>query len=137
MLWHLQIDPASGRTDLEGLRIAAEAADLGLPGPWRIAASRGFLVEGTLTPSQGKGPRYIQMKLKEKGVSASLGQVTEVLDEVSGASQLETAREIVERRYSGFESDVSTRARAYQALLRRGFSHEIARHALLKRPTEI
>ncbi len=49
MLWHLQIDPAAGRTDLEGNRIAAEAADLGLPGPWRVAASRGFLVEGALT----------------------------------------------------------------------------------------
>ncbi len=49
MLWHLQIEPAAGRADLEGQRIAAEAADLGLPGPWRIAASRGFLVEGPLS----------------------------------------------------------------------------------------
>lgn len=49
MLWHLQIDPSAGRTDVEGMRIAADAADLGLSGPWRIAASRGFLVEGTLT----------------------------------------------------------------------------------------
>ena len=49
MLWHLQIDPAAGRADLEGKRIAADAAELGLPGPWRIAASRGFLVEGMLT----------------------------------------------------------------------------------------
>src|SRR5215208_1575570 len=48
MLWHIKIDPAAGRADLEGARIAAEAAELGLPGPWRVAASRGFLVEGTL-----------------------------------------------------------------------------------------
>ena len=48
MLWHLQIEPAAGRVDLEGQRIATLAADLGLPGPWRIAASRGFLVEGPL-----------------------------------------------------------------------------------------
>jgi phosphoribosylformylglycinamidine synthase len=48
MLWHLQIDPAEGRADLEGERIAAEAADLGLPGPWRISTSRGYLVEGSL-----------------------------------------------------------------------------------------
>src|SRR5271168_2445494 len=48
MLWHLQIEPAAGRADLEGERIAALAVDLGLPGPWRIAASRGFLVEGPL-----------------------------------------------------------------------------------------
>src|SRR6476469_9049391 len=49
MLWHLQIDPSEGRTDLEGNRIAAEAGELGLPGPWSVAASRGFLVEGTLS----------------------------------------------------------------------------------------
>src|SRR5215212_7874502 len=49
MLWHLQIDPAAGQADRDGVRIAAEAAELGLPGPWRIAASRGFLIEGALT----------------------------------------------------------------------------------------
>jgi phosphoribosylformylglycinamidine synthase len=49
MLWHLQIEPAPGRPDLEGERIAAEASDRGLPGPWRIATSRGFLVEGPVT----------------------------------------------------------------------------------------
>jgi len=49
MLWHLQIDPAAGRVDPEGRRLAADAADLGLPGPWTIAAGRGFLVEGDLT----------------------------------------------------------------------------------------
>jgi phosphoribosylformylglycinamidine synthase len=49
MLWHLQIDPAEGRADVEGIRIASDAADLGLPGTWRIRASRGFLVEGRLT----------------------------------------------------------------------------------------
>jgi phosphoribosylformylglycinamidine synthase II len=48
MLWHLQIDPAAGLADTVGQRIAAEAADLGLPGPWRVRASRGFLLEGAL-----------------------------------------------------------------------------------------
>src|SRR4051794_5519034 len=48
MLWHIEIRPGAGLTDNEGRRIAADAADLGLPGPWRVAASRGFLVEGPL-----------------------------------------------------------------------------------------
>ena len=48
MLWHLQIDPAEGRTDVEGRRVAADAAELGL-GAWSVAASRGFLIEGGLT----------------------------------------------------------------------------------------
>ncbi len=49
MLWHLRIDPAKGRIDVEGRRIGGDAAELGLPGPWRVAASRGFLIEGELT----------------------------------------------------------------------------------------
>ena len=49
MLWHLQIDPAPGRVDRSGRQIAADAAELGLPGPWTVAASRGFLVEGDLS----------------------------------------------------------------------------------------
>ncbi len=49
MLWHLQIDPAPGRVDRSGRQAAADAAELGLTGPWTVAASRGFLVEGDLT----------------------------------------------------------------------------------------
>jgi phosphoribosylformylglycinamidine synthase len=52
MLWHLRIDPAADRIDVEGKRIAAEATELGLPGPWQVAASRGFLVEGALGPEE-------------------------------------------------------------------------------------
>ncbi len=36
MLWHLQIDPAPGQIDLAGRRVAADAAELGLPGPWSV-----------------------------------------------------------------------------------------------------
>jgi phosphoribosylformylglycinamidine synthase len=49
MLWHLQIDPAEGRTDVEGRRVAADAEELGLSGPWKVSASRGFLIEGALS----------------------------------------------------------------------------------------
>jgi phosphoribosylformylglycinamidine synthase subunit PurSL len=52
MLWHLQIDPAEGRTDLEGRRVMADAAELGVAGPWKIAASRGFLIEGNLSSEE-------------------------------------------------------------------------------------
>ena len=51
MLWHLQIDPAPGRIDLAGRRIGADAAELGMPGPWAVAASRGFLIEGSVDRS--------------------------------------------------------------------------------------
>ncbi|QEH37013.1 Phosphoribosylformylglycinamidine synthase subunit PurL [Aquisphaera giovannonii] len=48
MLWHLEIRPAPGRPDLAGLRLAHEAADIGIAGPWHLAVSRGFLIEGPL-----------------------------------------------------------------------------------------
>jgi phosphoribosylformylglycinamidine synthase len=49
MLWHLEITPNAARTHTEGIRIAADADELGITGPWQVAVSRGFLVEGTLT----------------------------------------------------------------------------------------
>jgi len=49
MLWHLEIQAAPDHPDSTGLRIAQEALESGLSGPWRIVASRGFLVEGNLT----------------------------------------------------------------------------------------
>jgi phosphoribosylformylglycinamidine synthase subunit PurSL len=51
MLWHLQIDPAPGRTDRAGRQVVIDAAELNLPGPWSVAASRGFLIEGNLSRS--------------------------------------------------------------------------------------
>jgi phosphoribosylformylglycinamidine synthase II len=48
MLWHLEIYPSPGHPDLAGKRLSDEAAESGLPGPWSIAACRGFLIEGAL-----------------------------------------------------------------------------------------
>ena len=52
LMWHLQIDPALGSLDRTGVRVALVAAELGLAGPWTIAAGRGFLVEGTVDRSE-------------------------------------------------------------------------------------
>jgi phosphoribosylformylglycinamidine synthase len=49
MLWHIQIEPDPGQVDHVGERLALEAAELGISGPWAIRASRGFLVEGDLS----------------------------------------------------------------------------------------
>ncbi len=48
MIWHVLISPAPGEADREGRRVEAEADDLGLAGPWRVGAHRGFLVEGSV-----------------------------------------------------------------------------------------
>jgi phosphoribosylformylglycinamidine synthase subunit PurSL len=49
MLWHLVIEPAPGLPDRLGERLALEAVESGLAGPWAIKASRGFLVEGEIS----------------------------------------------------------------------------------------
>ena len=49
MLWHLQIRTAENHHDSTGRRLAQEAVESGLPGPWRATAGRGFLVEGRLS----------------------------------------------------------------------------------------
>ena len=46
MLWHIQIEPAPGHADRLGERLALEAVESGLAGPWSIRTSRGFLIEG-------------------------------------------------------------------------------------------
>src|SRR5215469_10433923 len=47
-LWHIEIEPAPGEADHVGERLAHDAGELGLFGPWAIRASRGFLLEGGL-----------------------------------------------------------------------------------------
>jgi phosphoribosylformylglycinamidine synthase len=49
MLWHLEILSSDGHPDLVGSRLSLEAAESGIPGPWKISASRGFLLEGELS----------------------------------------------------------------------------------------
>jgi phosphoribosylformylglycinamidine synthase len=49
MLWHIEIEPVGPHSDHVGERLAAEAEELGLAGPWTIRASRGFLVEGEVS----------------------------------------------------------------------------------------
>lgn len=71
-----------------------------------------------------KGPRAIRMKLLQKGAPA------EVVDErlaslKSDEAQKEAIAELVERRYSGKESQ-----KLYQALVRRGFDPSIVRDYL-------
>ncbi|HXT59530.1 MAG TPA: AIR synthase related protein, partial [Pirellulales bacterium] len=52
MLWEVDIYPAAGQPDLDGLRVAADAADLGLAAELCVAAARGYLVQGRLEREQ-------------------------------------------------------------------------------------
>jgi len=51
-LWHIRINPAPGQTDRHGQRLAAQAIESGLPGPWSLSTSRGFLIEGEISATE-------------------------------------------------------------------------------------
>jgi len=76
---------------------------------------------------KGKGPRYVSEKLRQKGIQMEPGAVRTLLIEVDGFDELDAARKIVERRYPNVTQDRAEANRAFQALVRRGFSFDIAR----------
>lgn len=79
---------------------------------------------------RGKGPRVILQKLKEKGVKIELEQVKVLSQELGITSELEAARAILERKYPTALSDRKVANRAFQALLRRGFSYGVIRELI-------
>jgi phosphoribosylformylglycinamidine synthase subunit PurSL len=52
MLWHIQIKPSPSLPDKLGERLASEAVEFGLAGPWSVETSRGFLIEGEISRQQ-------------------------------------------------------------------------------------
>lgn len=82
--------------------------------------------------TRGKGPAYVRMKLKQKGIHADASEVREMLGDVTGESDIERARKIVEARYPNAANDKTVAAKAYQALIRRGFSFDVARAVLFR-----
>jgi regulatory protein len=79
---------------------------------------------------RGKGAIAVAMKLRQKGVPMDAGAVRELTTAEGFPDELEAARALVERKYPGARADRAQGARAYQFLLRRGFSHDVAMRAL-------
>jgi phosphoribosylformylglycinamidine synthase len=52
MLWHIGIQARPGREDRLGDRLAAEAVEAGLAGPWSVKTGRGFLIEGRISAAE-------------------------------------------------------------------------------------
>jgi regulatory protein len=80
---------------------------------------------------RGKGPTWIRMKLKGKGIHVERGIVEAIMGEVTQSSELSVAKAVVARRYSQVKENPLLAKKALQALLRRGFSFEVAKQALL------
>ena len=79
-----------------------------------------------------KGPMQILGKLKSKGVSINLKEVKSIYGDVSDHSEADQIVRILERRYSRANEDEGIARKAYQGLLRRGFSSDAIRVSLKK-----
>jgi regulatory protein len=86
---------------------------------------------------RGKGPAYIQAKLRDKGIALDNRTIAALQGELTGTSELESAISVVRRHYANAADDKIAAARAYRALLRRGFTGEIARQAINSSATSI
>lgn len=71
---------------------------------------------------KGKGPMQILAKLKQKGVSLELDEVRRLYGENFQEDESEAIQKILKRRYPGYQYDKNQQRRAYQMLMRRGFS---------------
>jgi regulatory protein len=79
------------------------------------------------TAQRGKGPAYIRAKLRQKGIKIDPAQARELFEDSSSESELELARRILETKYPRATENMKERQRAYQGLIRRGISHDVAR----------
>lgn len=85
-----------------------------------------------------KGPAYIMAKLRQKGVLVDMHRARELYRENLG-DEVAKVRSIAEKRYASAldpGADEATRNRAYQGLVRRGFSREAVARCLSRKGDE-
>ncbi len=79
---------------------------------------------------RGKGPNWIRMKLRAKGIAAERREVEALIENAADTSELAVATAVVARKYPLAKSDPLIARKAIQTLLRRGFSYDVARQAI-------
>jgi len=85
---------------------------------------------------KSKGTRTIQQKLKQKGLHLTESELNTILEEDQHTDALKLASHWVRRKYPEYHRDPRERQKAFQGLVRRGFSFDIAKRALSRPPTE-
>ncbi len=79
---------------------------------------------------RGKGSHWIQMKLRTQGITTHRETVGSLIESAAQTTEIDLAQAVVSRRYPTANEDPTVARKAIQALLRRGFSYEIAKKAL-------
>ncbi len=75
------------------------------------------------------GAMRVKQELKQKGIDEAL--VEELLEEYGGEElALENLREVLEKKYPGWQEDEKVRRRAIAAMQRLGYSYELTRRAM-------
>ncbi len=115
------------------LKLLTDLTRMGLVDDARLAK----LIQRTLT-EQGRGPRWVAMKLKMRGLAApERTEETREGTERNTRAGRERAVEWVRKRYSGFNDDHKEKARALAALARRGFGYGEASEILAEAKREL
>ncbi|OFZ70359.1 MAG: hypothetical protein A3K03_04900 [Bdellovibrionales bacterium RIFOXYD1_FULL_44_7] len=81
---------------------------------------------------RAKGSLFIKHKLQQKGIRLSGDDFKSLLVAAGGIDELDMAQSIIKCKYPSARADRKVAARAFRALLRRGFSAEIARTVINK-----
>jgi regulatory protein len=82
--------------------------------------------------TRGKGPMYIMAKLRTKGVSLDRREASAMYQDTASEDELTTARRVLETRYPRAHENQRELQRAYQGLVRRGFTSDVVRQCLKK-----
>jgi SOS response regulatory protein OraA/RecX len=82
--------------------------------------------------ARGKGPSYLQARLRQKGVRLTASQAKSLFQNFSSHSEIDLAMRILETRYPRANQDLKQKQRAFSGLIRRGISPDVAREALRK-----
>ena len=80
-----------------------------------------------------RGPLYILNKLRTKGVRLGLKEIEVIFHEVAPEDEETLIMRVLERRYPQAQASLKDRSRAYQGLLRRGFSRGTVEKCLRKK----
>lgn len=79
---------------------------------------------------ESKGYRYVQQKLRLKGLSLNESLFNELFEQFSDTPAELKAHAWVSRKYKNYSTDPKVRKKAFDALIRRGFSFDLAKKTL-------